>query len=83
MILQISYKAESSQIGFLQLLSREAEQNITYHCKNSIAYFDEERKTYKRGIKLLSYNDVELVPRGSQRLRYEVILDECKVWKGF
>jgi len=44
-----------------------------------VAYFDYERKTYKKGLKLLAWNDVELTPRGNQRLRYEMIMDECKV----
>lgn len=45
--IQISYKANSSQIGFMQLLSAHASQNITYNCKNSVAYFDVESKSYK------------------------------------
>uniref|UniRef100_A0A8C4X0B4 Fibrillar collagen NC1 domain-containing protein n=1 Tax=Eptatretus burgeri TaxID=7764 RepID=A0A8C4X0B4_EPTBU len=28
-------------MNFLRLLSTEASQNITYHCKNSVAYMDE------------------------------------------
>lgn len=75
----MTYKADSNQIGFLQLLSKHAEQNITYHCKETVAYFDSERRTYRRGMKLLAWNDVELTPRGNQRLRYEMILDECRV----
>lgn len=77
--IQITYKADSNQIGFLQLLSKNAYQNITYHCKNSIGYFDSERKTYRKGMKFLTWNDAELTPRGNQRLRYEMIIDECRV----
>lgn len=77
--IQITYKADSNQIGFLQLLSKLAYQNITYHCKNSIGYFDSIRKTYRKGMKFLTWNDAELTPRGNQRLRYEMITDECKV----
>ncbi|KYM93308.1 Collagen alpha-2(I) chain [Atta colombica] len=79
--MKITYKADSNQIGFLQLLSKHANQNITYHCKNSVAYFDYEKKTYKRGLKLLAWNDIELIPRGNQRLRYEMIMDECRVYR--
>lgn len=30
-------------------------------------------------MKFLTWNDVELTPRGNQRLRYEMITDECRV----
>lgn len=76
---QITYKSDTNQISFLQLLSSNAEQNITYHCKNSVGYFDTERRTYRRGLKLLGWNDLELTPRGNQRSRYEMIVDECRV----
>lgn len=75
----MTYKGDSNQLGFLQLLSSKAEQNITYHCKNSIAYYDSTKHTYRKGLKLLSWNDAELTPRGNQRLRYEAIEDQCRV----
>lgn len=76
---KISYKADNNQIGFLHLLSTHAQQNLTYHCRKSVAYYDEAKKTYRRGLKLLAWNDIELTPRGNQRLRYEAITDGCKV----
>ena len=76
----MNYKADSNQIGFLQLLSTSASQNITYHCKNSVAYFDSEHKSYRKGLKLLSWNDAEILPRSNNpRLQYEVGEDECRV----
>lgn len=77
----MTYKADSNQIGFLQLLSSSANQNITYHCKDTIAYFDAEKKTYRKGVKLMGWNDAEILPRGNQRFRYDVLEDECKVRK--
>lgn len=77
--LQISYKADSNQIGFLQLLSTSASQNLTYHCKHSIGYFDVVSKTFKKGLKLHGWNDADITARGNQKLRYTAIEDQCKV----
>jgi collagen type II alpha len=77
--LQLTYKADSNQVGFLQLLSTGASQNMTYHCRNSVAYFDAVKRTYRKGIKLMTWNDVEITPRGNQRFRYDVGEDECRV----
>lgn len=77
---QMNYKADSNQIGFLQLLSVSASQNITYHCKNSVAYFDAGHRNYRKGLKLLTWNDAEILPRSNnQRLQYKVGEDECRV----
>lgn len=76
----MNYKADSNQIGFMQLLSTRAAQNITYHCYNSVAYFDATQRTYKKGIKLQTWNDAEILPRSSNRkLNYDVTEDECRV----
>lgn len=78
-IFQLTYKADSNQIGFLQLLSTHASQNITYNCKNSAAYYDRTEETYEKSVKLLSWNDAELSPVGSRRFKYSVEVDECQV----
>lgn len=77
--MKLTYKADSSQIAHLQMLSTHATQNITYHCKNSIAYYDEERKNYRRSLKLLAWNDAELTAKTSPHLRYDVVNDGCQV----
>lgn len=77
--MKLTYKADSNQLGFLQLSSAHATQNITYHCKNSVAYYDAAKNTYRKGLKMLAWNDAELVPKGAERLRYEAIVDDCQV----
>lgn len=77
--MKLTYKAESNQISHLQMLSTHAAQNITYHCKNSVGYFDAEKKNYRKSLKLLAWNDAELTAQNSMQLRYEVTEDGCKV----
>lgn len=76
--MKLHYKADSNQMGFLQLSSAHATQNVTYHCKKSVGYFDAQNNTHRKGLKLLSWNDVELLPKGPERLRYEAVVDECQ-----
>lgn len=52
---------------------------MTYHCKNSVAYHDAAKNTFRKAVKFLAYNDAEITARGNQRFRYEVLEDGCKV----
>jgi len=73
-----TYKADRVQLTFLQLLSSHATQNITYHCRNSVAYYDAERKNYKRAAIFMTSNDLELVAKRPPKFRYSVKTDECQ-----
>lgn len=77
--MKLTYKADSTQLNHLQLLSTHATQNVTYHCKKSVAYFDAEKNNYRRSLKFLAWNDAELTAKNSQQLRYEVTEDGCQV----
>lgn len=81
--MKITYKTDSSQLTHLQMLSTHATQSVTYHCKQSIAYFDAEKNNYRRSLKLLTWNDAELTAKNSLHLRYEVQEDGCKVNQNF
>jgi Fibrillar collagen C-terminal domain len=74
--LQFTYKADSNQISFLQMLSSSASQNITYHCFNSLAYYSAKKDHYRKAVSLMSWNDLEI--RGRGRLSYEAPVDDCQ-----
>ncbi|KFV91923.1 hypothetical protein N326_06882, partial [Eurypyga helias] len=60
------------QMTFLRLLSTEGSQNVTYHCKNSIAYMDEETGHLKKAILIQGSNDED-----TSRFTYSVLEDGC------
>ena len=76
---QFTYKSDSVQLTFLQLLSSQAYQNITYHCMNSAAYYDREDDTYDKAAIFLTSNDLEMVAVRPAKFRYKVPVDECQV----
>lgn len=73
----VSTKEMATQLAFMRLLANHASQNITYHCKNSIAYMDEETGNLKKSVILQGSNDVELVAEGNSRFTYTVLVDGC------
>lgn len=64
---------------FLRLLSTEGSQNITYHCKNSIAYLDEAAGNLKKALLIQGSNDVEMRAEGNSRFTYTALKDGCTV----
>ncbi|KAK9410802.1 collagen alpha-1III chain [Crotalus adamanteus] len=65
------------QLAFLRILSSRASQNITYHCKNSIAYMDEASGNVKRALKFMSSTDSEIKAEGNNKFTYTVLEDGC------
>lgn len=65
------------QIAFLRILSSRASQNITYHCKNSIAYMDQENGNVKKAVKLMTSMESELKAEGNNKFAYSVLEDGC------
>jgi len=70
--------AANVQLTFLRLLSNEASQNLTYHCKNSIAYMDQATGNLKKALLMQGSNDVEIRAEGNSRFTYSVLEDGCK-----
>jgi len=75
---QFTYKSDSNQMTFLQLLSTHSSQNLTYNCLNSVAHYDANERSFKKAIKILGWNDIELTATGKKRFKYEVTEDDCK-----
>lgn len=73
----VTSKEMATQLAFMRLLANHASQNITYHCKNSIAYMDEETGSLNKAVMLQGSNDVELVAEGNSRFTYTVLVDGC------
>lgn len=75
----LSTQSMATQLAFMRLLANQAVQNITYHCKNSIAYMDGENGNLKKAVLLQGSNDVELRAEGNSRFTYSVLEDGCTV----
>lgn len=83
---QFEYGSEGSsaqdvniQLTFLRLMATEASQNITYHCKNSIAYMDQQSGNLKKSLLLQGSNEIEIRAEGNSRFTYSVTEDGCTV----
>ena len=79
----ISSQSMATQLAFMRLLSNHASQNITYHCKNSIAFMSEETGNLKEAVVVQGSNDVELRAEGNSRFTYSVLEDGCTVSSSF
>lgn len=84
--MQFEYGSEGSdpadvaiQLTFLRLMSTEASQNITYHCKNSVAYMDQQTGNLKKSLLLQGSNEIELRGEGNSRFTYSTLVDGCTV----
>lgn len=69
----------SVQLRFLRLLSKEAAQSVTYHCKNSVAYKDEKSSNLKKSLILKTSDgqDIKAYNNNNNRLKYRVLEDGC------
>lgn len=79
---KLKYVPHSSQLSFLRLLSDRAVQNITYHCKDSIAWYNDKLHDVTRSIKLKTANGVIIHSSSSNKFKPKVITDDCQVKNG-
>ncbi|XP_063076804.1 collagen alpha-1(II) chain-like [Engraulis encrasicolus] len=69
--------AVNIQLNFIRLLSKRGHQNLTYHCRNSVAYMDQASGNLKKAVLLQGSSDVSLRAEGNARFRYRVTQDGC------
>lgn len=67
------------QLRLLRLLSKEAVQTLTYHCKNSVAYMDDTSSNLNKAAVLKAADGTDIKAHGNNRLKYTVTEDGCSV----
>lgn len=72
------YELDGNQMKFLQILSSNAWQNITYHCRNSFGWANDEN-IQSNYLKMLGDNDIEYHALSAKKFRPVVIKDDCMV----
>ena len=74
---QISYDSVGPvQMRFLRLLSEEANQIFTYTCINSVAWYDDKQRNYRKSIRFLGDNQDTF---SATKNKPTVTHDGCKV----
>ena len=79
LLFQFTYKIDKIQLNFLQLMSDEATQRISYNCQNSVAFYNPRNSTFDHAVKMLTSDDNELTGNMESRLSYTVLSDSCQV----
>lgn len=76
----IEYATDIPQMKMLQLLSRSARQNFTYHCKNSHAHKKQGDKVIHHPVKIMMDNENEhKVSTTTRKVRMFTLEDGCNV----
>lgn len=67
--------APDSQLAFLRMLHESVSQTVTFHCSNTIAFYDKASDSYDKAIGFMGHNDFEF--SGKQMRKKFVQLDNC------
>ena len=79
-IFQIEYEIDEIQLSYLQLLSNHAQQMFTFKCKNSVAWYDENSRSFKKAVKFEGASGHEFSSKSkSKKAMIKVPHDGCKV----
>lgn len=77
---QIEYEIDDIQLSYLQLLSNHAQQVFTFRCKNSVAWYDQSARSFKRAVKFEGASGHEFSSKSkSKKAMIKVPHDGCQV----
>jgi len=79
---EFSYQSHKSQIKFLQHLAKQARQRITIQCRNVVAVYDSNNRSYEHSVQLISFDEEVMQIHGSKAFRYKVVKDGCQERNG-
>merc|ERR1712002_1396716 len=82
---ELSYNADTTQLKYLGLLSTNARQNITIHCRERAVWFNRDTSGYERAMKFKGMNEQIFEHSKVERFTPKVLKDDCqyvsKGWK--
>jgi collagen type II alpha len=74
----LEYAADHSQLTYLGYLSSKATQQVTVHCNNKVAWYDNARQNYKNGMHFMGTKNTEFSYYSvNKKLIPEVVEDGC------
>lgn len=82
---RFDYNVSIPQFKFLRLLSATASQRFTYHCQNSVGWYDKENDNYDKAVILRGHNDETLTYKEDPdpfEIQLEMFTDDCTRGKG-
>lgn len=75
---EFSYQSHKSQVKFLQFLSKAARQRVTINCRNVVAVYDSQNRTYEQSVRVMGFDEEELSVHAKKAFRYKVVMDDCQ-----
>jgi len=81
---ELEYNADTTQLKYLGLLSTNARQNITIHCRERAVWFNRKTAGYENAMKFKGMNEQVFEKSKTERYTPKVLKDECQyVTKGW
>merc|ERR1712226_1013352 len=75
---ELAYTADTTQLKYLGLLSTNARQNVTIHCRGRAVWFDRTTDGYKHAMKFKGMNEQVFEKSKTERYTPKELKDECQ-----